>query len=355
MLQIKRPAGPSAPVKVSVVVPVFKVEEYVRKCLESLCKQTLKEIEIICVNDCSPDRSIDILREFEAKDSRVKVIDFPQNQGVAMARNAGLDASVGEFIGFVDPDDTVDPNFFETLYNKAQEAGADVAKGARKHVQLDGVEVHVTTNELVRQSKAFFSASFWSAIYRGSMIRENHIRFPAGIHIGEDLVFQARCILESKKFVTSDFVFYWYYRRAGSAVDAFYTPGAFMQNRQIDSVRSAFNLIIEYANKAYDAGKVDDVTYDTLFYNNLCFSVVVIMLTDDVHVKRECSELLVEFYQLCRRKEQLDQKLREEQSSFYEHLKEGDLKKLTRFFVENYTMADVIKANDVRSMAYFQR
>jgi hypothetical protein len=76
-------------VKVSVIIPVYDVEDYVRRCLDSVCGQTLQEIEIICINDASPDRSIDILREYEAKDPRVKVIDFPQNQGVAAARNAG--------------------------------------------------------------------------------------------------------------------------------------------------------------------------------------------------------------------------------------------------------------------------
>ena len=352
LLKVGQVATPES-VKVSVIVPVYNVEKYVGRCLDSLCNQTLKEIEIICINDCSPDRSIDILREYGAKDSRVKVIDFRQNQGVAMARNAGLDAAVGEFIGFVDPDDSVDLNFFETLYNKAQHTGADIAKGARKHVQLDGTEV-VGTNEMVRHSKAYFSCSFWSALYRGSMIRENHIRFPAGILVGEDLVFQARCILESKKFITSDYVYYLYYRREGSAVEAVYR-GEFLLNRQIDSLRLTFSLIIEHANQALDTGRVDETTYDLLYYNNFCFSVIEIMLTDEVKKKHEFTELLIKFYRLCKRKEQLDQKLQEEQSSFYNLLKEGDLKKLTRYFVENYTLDDVLRANDVRSMAYFQR
>jgi glycosyltransferase involved in cell wall biosynthesis len=356
LLNSKQPVTPSdSSVKVSVIVPIYKVEDYLRRCLDSLCAQTLKEIEIICVNDGSPDRSIDILREYEAKDSRVKIIDFPQNQGVAMARNAGLDAATGEYIGFVDPDDAVDANFYETLYDKSKKAGADIAKGARKHINLDGSEIVDSSNELIRQSKAYFSASFWSALYRGSMIRDNHIRFPVGITVGEDLVFQTRCILESQKIVTSDFVYYWYYRREGSAVDAAYKPGAFMNHRQLDSLRSTFSLIIEYANKAFDRGTVDNETYDTLYYNNLCFSIVQIMLTEDVHEKYACTELLVKFYQLCKRRAELDKKLQTEQNSFYEYIKNGDLKQLTRYFVENFTLEDVLRANDVRSIAYFQR
>lgn len=354
LLQSECKEEESAAAKVSVVIPVYNVEEYLRRCLDSVCGQTLKEIEIICINDCSPDRSIDILREYEAKDSRVKVIDFPKNQGVAEARNAGIDAATGEFIGFVDPDDAVDPAFFETLYNKAKETGADIAKGARKHVGFDGSEVLCRMNERIRTNKGNFSASFWSAIYRGSMIRKNYIRFPAGIPIGEDLVFQARCVLEAKKFVTSDFVFYHYFMREGSAV-AESNAGTFMGSRQINSVRSAFNLIIEYANKAFDAGTTDDLTYDLIFYNNLCFSVMIIMLTENVREKYNGAELLLRFYRLCKRKEQLDQRLEEEQRSFYSLIKEGDPKKLTLFFVENYTLEDILRANDVHSAAYFTR
>jgi len=282
------------------------------------------------------------------------VIDFPKNQGVSAARNAGLDVAVGEFIGFVDPDDAVDLNFFETLYNKAQSTGADIVKGARKRIELDGREILDRINEAIRHSKAYFSASFCSAIYRGSMVREHQIHFPAGIHIGEDLVFQTRCILESKKLVTSDFVFYQYYMREGSAV-ADFNAGRFLDRRVIDSMRSTFNLIFEHINEAFDAEKVDDDTYDTLYYNDFCFAVLIILLTDDVQEKYACSELLVKFYRQCKRQAQLDQKLREEQGSFHTLVKEENLQKLTRYFVENYTLEDIVRANDVRSTAYFQR
>jgi len=341
-------------VKVSVIVPVYKVEDYVRRCLDSLCNQTLKEIEIICINDGSPDRSIDILREYEARYTRMTVIDFPQNQGVAAARNAGLNVAVGEFIGFVDPDDAVDLNFYETLYNKAQSAGADIAKGTRKRIKHDGSEAVDTINEMIRHSKAYFSATFCTAIYRRSMIRKNQIRFPTDIHIGEDLVFQTRCILESKKFVTSDFVFYWHFLRKDSAAADFYV-GQFGEDRKIDELRLVFDLIFEYTNEAFDTGKIVPVDYDILYYNNFCFSVLVILWTDDVHEKYACSELLIKFYRQCKRQAQLDQKLQEEQGSFYTLVKEGNLQKLTRYFVENYTLEDIVRANDIRSTAYFQR
>ena len=97
-----------------------------KKCLDTVCSQTLRDIQIICINDGSGDGTLDILREYEAADERFVVIDQP-NAGVAAARNAGLDAASGEYIGFVDPDDYISPVMFQRLYLAAEEYRADVA------------------------------------------------------------------------------------------------------------------------------------------------------------------------------------------------------------------------------------
>jgi len=347
-------------VKVSVIVPVYKVDTYLRRCLDCLRSQTLKDIEIICINETSPDHSIDILRENETQDPRIKVIDLLQHHGgVSAARNAGLDAAAGEYISFIAPDCIVDSNFYETLYNNAQRAGADIAKGTHKRIGLDGKRVvghnrgvFDKMNETVQYCRAYFSASLCSAIYSSAVIRQHSLRFPIGIHIGGGIVFQTCCMLASKKNITSDSVFYYMHEGRAVADDS---EKMFLDNRVIDSLRLSFNLIFDHTNRAFDARKIDFVTYDTLYYNNLCFAVLIVLLTDDVQEMYECSELLVKFYRLCKRQEQLDKKLRKEQSQFYVHLKEGDLKKLTRYFVEQYTLEDIVRANDVRSTAYFQR
>lgn len=105
-------------IKVSVIVPVYNVEKYLRECLNSLVNQTLKEIEIICINDGSEDSSLEILNEYASKDSRFVIIN-QENSGQSVARNKGLDVAKGEYIGFVDSDDWVDLNFFENLYSEA--------------------------------------------------------------------------------------------------------------------------------------------------------------------------------------------------------------------------------------------
>ncbi|MBP3657002.1 MAG: glycosyltransferase [Clostridia bacterium] len=115
----------SAP-KVSVVIPVYRCEAYLQACIDSLLAQTLREMEFIFVNDASPDDSMSILRRNEALDARIRVIAFPENRGVSAARNAGIEAARGEYIGFCDSDDWVEPQMYERLYALAKEKDAQI-------------------------------------------------------------------------------------------------------------------------------------------------------------------------------------------------------------------------------------
>jgi len=111
--------------KISIIVAVYNVYDYVSKCLESLIRQTLKDIEIICVNDGSTDKSLEILTQYAQKDTRIKIIN-QENKGVAAARNAGLDVAQGEYIQFVDGDDWVNFNLCERVYNLAKKNDSDI-------------------------------------------------------------------------------------------------------------------------------------------------------------------------------------------------------------------------------------
>lgn len=101
--------------KVSVVIPVYSVEKYLASCLDSVCGQTLKNIEIICVNDCSQDNSLEIIQEYAKSDNRLKIIDFKENKGVGAARNAAIVAAQGQYIGFVDSDDWIEADFMKNF------------------------------------------------------------------------------------------------------------------------------------------------------------------------------------------------------------------------------------------------
>ena len=110
-------------VKVSIIVPAFNTEKYLPECLDSVVNQTLKDIEIICIDNCSTDNTLNILNEYAKKDSRIKVIANKVNKGVANSRNLGLDSASGEYVGFVDSDDFIELDMFEKLYKVAKGFG----------------------------------------------------------------------------------------------------------------------------------------------------------------------------------------------------------------------------------------
>ena len=109
---------------VSVIIPVYNVEEYLRQCLDSVREQTLSDIEIICVNDSSTDGSLSILEEYAKKDPRIQVVTQP-NGGAGAARNKGLSMAAGKYLSFLDSDDFFEPDMLELAYKKAEEDKAD--------------------------------------------------------------------------------------------------------------------------------------------------------------------------------------------------------------------------------------
>jgi glycosyltransferase involved in cell wall biosynthesis len=111
--------------KISVVVPVYNVEKYLKECIDSIINQTLEDIEIICVNDGSTDSSLEILNDYAKKDSRIIVIN-KSNSGYGHTMNMGLNAATGEYVGIIESDDFADKNMFEDLYKLAKEYDADI-------------------------------------------------------------------------------------------------------------------------------------------------------------------------------------------------------------------------------------
>ena len=111
---------------VSIIIPVYNVEQYLRQCLDSVCNQTFKEIEIIVVNDCSLDNSLQIIKEYQQNDNRIVLIDLKQNVGVSLARKEGIKVAKGKFVAFVDSDDWVKNDYIEVLYNSILKYDTDV-------------------------------------------------------------------------------------------------------------------------------------------------------------------------------------------------------------------------------------
>ena len=227
--------------KLSVIVPCYNVEQYVAKCLSTLCKQTLEDIEIICIDDKSTDNTLQILQEFASKDDRIKLFELSKNSGVAVARNTGLNAVSGEYIGFVDPDDSVDIDFYEKLYAKAIETSADIVRGnvrviSAKNGKIENSWFHNTKIDLYN-----FASAFWSAIYRADMIKKNKIFFPVGITVAEDSVFLTQATLYANKICAADSVNYYYLFRRNNSLDSEYLSHA----KAVSNIK-AFRLNLEY-------------------------------------------------------------------------------------------------------------
>ncbi len=204
--------------QVSVIIPVYNVEPYIRNCMDSLMNQTLEDIEFICIDDCSTDNSLAILREYAQKDSRFKIITSEKNSGAAAARNKGLDVAKGEYLGFVDPDDAVDLNFYEVLYNLASSNSIDIAKGQYLVIKNNGKTTYLKNHEDIKKYGLYVFCYEWqSAIYRASIIFDNKIRFDDEIIKGQDAVFLNKVVLKSKSIKLTDDVCYHYYSlREGS-------------------------------------------------------------------------------------------------------------------------------------------
>ena len=163
--------------KVSVIIPIYNAQDYLERCLDSVCNQTLKDIEIICVNDASTDKSIDILNKYAQRYQNMKVIDCKINGGESVARNIGMENATGEYLGFVDNDDEIDVDFYEKLYNKATEKNADISKGEVHIVDYDQKETYGNLNKKIRENNEilFFAYHWWTAIFKTSIIKDNHI------------------------------------------------------------------------------------------------------------------------------------------------------------------------------------
>lgn len=208
-------------VKISVIIPVYNSERFLRQCLESVCNQTLRDLEIICVNDASTDGSWLILQEYAKQDVRIKLINLLENKGAALARNIAIEIASGKYLGFVDSDDFVDLNFYERLYEKAVNSSAEVVKGnialycPKAKSKTEGSWIDINYN--VKKHQAHFCFSFTSAIYQTSFIQENHIKFLEGLIHFEDPYFTIKAALFYKKLEVIDDVFYYYVNNPESA------------------------------------------------------------------------------------------------------------------------------------------
>ena len=226
--------------KISVILPVYNVAKYLEECLDSLINQTLKDIEIICVDDKSTDNSLQILKEYAEKDSRIRVIEFEINKGQGIARNYGIDIAQGDYISFVDPDDWIEPNALEELYNQAKALNSEVVIFPYKRVNnITGkittppifreavnsheyipYEVQAGINlerELFLKNLMVFPCFPFNKIYLRKL--DNNIYFP-NLRCYEDVEFVVKALLNAKRVSFKNFAYYNYRIRKSSLINS---------------------------------------------------------------------------------------------------------------------------------------
>ena len=223
---------------VSVLVAVYNVSTYLRQCLDSLKNQTLKDIEIICVNDGSTDSSLQILEEYAAKDDRIKLVN-KINGGLPSARNAGLEIARGEYICFVDGDDFVDIRMYQKMYRVAKRKKADIVVCGgqvfpKKEQIPEWLKCTLSTRNITYRmsgSDALFNENgakpfIWRDLIKRDFIEKSNFRFDEKIVLGEDQAFQFKIFPVAKKIVFIDDKFYNYrYERPESIMDEIYHDG----------------------------------------------------------------------------------------------------------------------------------
>ena len=218
---------------ISVIVPVYRVEEYLERCVKSILSQTYENLEVILVDDGSPDQCPAICDACAEKDARVKVI-HQENKGLSGARNAGIDAASGEYLAFVDSDDYVSPHFIEELYQLLQDTGCAIGQCRFSYVKGNGLVEEGDSAFCIYRGESLMEQLYgpeekatcfvvaWNKLYRAELFKETGIRYPEG-RIHEDEATTYRLFHEAKKLAFLDRALYGYYTENGGSITSVFS------------------------------------------------------------------------------------------------------------------------------------
>ena len=232
-------------INVSIIVPIYNTQDYIERCLNSLINQTLKAIEIICVNDGSTDDSLKILEEFAKVDDRIIVLT-QENAGVSVARNAGLNIAKGEYIGFIDSDDWIDLDYYENLYNTAIRNDCEIAvtnvvrkkESTQKYkIKYDSEQVYEDLQKKLNICDIPNCCYTVNKIYKSEIIKD--LKFKEGV-LFEDVLWLPEIIKGCNKLVTVPSIVYYYWVNNNSIVRSKSTP-----KRELDSY-NAKKYIVQF-------------------------------------------------------------------------------------------------------------
>lgn len=281
--------------KVSIIVPVYNVEQYLSRCLDSIINQTFQNLEIICINDGSTDHSLQILEQYKEKDSRINVVN-KENEGISKARNLGIKKATGEYLTFVDSDDWLELNFIEVLYEKALETNCDLVLSSyvrsypdrelNKNIDLrdnclfneqETKEIVLrkligpTKEELAYPENLDSLVTVWSKLYKTSNIKDHNINFIDTNFIGtaEDLVFNVEVFLHSKSSYFINLPLYHYWKANESSFTSGYKID--LQEKWKRRDEKIIQLLMKYDNISI---------FEEAMNNRICLSMIGLGLNE---------------------------------------------------------------------------
>ena len=270
--------------KVSIIVPVYNAAPYIRDCLDSIMSGNLKDIEVIAVNDGSSDNSLEILEEYRCK-SGIVVIDQP-NAGASKARNKALDVAIGEYVGFVDADDWVEPQMYSKMYTAAKDADADIVfcniyrnsdLKMRKYLPPGVYDANRIRHDIYpllisnldeTSGKVTIRGAAWPRIFRRDLLERNHIRFDERLVYNEDVMFCIEATLNANRYVYLGDDYLYHNRYVPGSLTKRFIPSLWIrQHRMIQKLKDMT------VNIDYDfASQIDKKALEIAVYciENLC-------------------------------------------------------------------------------------
>lgn len=262
---------------VSVVVPVYKTEKYLKKCLDSLLNQSLANIEIVAVDDGSPDNCPKMLDEYKEKYPEKMVVLHKENGGQATARNLAFQCCSGKYIGFLDSDDFVTPDMFKKMYEKACETNADYVACGYKDITYEGDDAVIlqeyVASKVAHCTKDLFVGALASPflhLYKRELIVDNHIQFPEGV-VYEDTAFYLNLIPYIRNIATIEEALAVRVRRRNSTMTTF-------TKSKVDNIFQVLKSSLDFykANGFYEQYK-DELEY---------FSVKILLCSSMQRISR---------------------------------------------------------------------
>ncbi|MEI0594537.1 glycosyltransferase family 2 protein [Brachyspira pilosicoli] len=257
-------------IKISVIVPVYNVEDYLKECLDSIINQTLKEIEILCIDDCGTDNSINILKEYAKKDDRIRIISHKENKGLGPARNTGIKESKGEYISFIDSDDYISRDYLENLYNTIIKYDTDIVSTINiKRVVGEAISLYsININKYLSIFQKIFNKNHfegisnanikdekentknypfvvaWNKLYKRSFLLDNDLFFMDIKKGSEDEDFYQRLLLNSPSISYNHKSIYYYRERNYSLIEKYCSDPNFIINN-ISLMQNSINYCKE--------------------------------------------------------------------------------------------------------------